>query len=114
MSLTSIAEQIIAMILFVMLSKVAGQMATRYQSMPAMKKNMLIAAAAIAMPAAMNCIALFFSARALHGLINSPDPLTRIDVFLISLLTLTTFQLFWAIWFGEAVRSRWAHLVPWK
>ena len=114
MSLSSIIEQTIAMILFVALSKVAGHMLTKAQSMPATVKNSLLMRAAIAMPVVMNCIALFFSGRMLHNLLQETQPLTRIDVFLISLFTLTTFQLFWAIWFGEAVRSRWAHLVPWK
>jgi hypothetical protein len=110
MSWMSIAEQTVAMIVFVLLSKVLGHVVRKVQAMPDTKKKSLMLRAAIALPLAANCIALFFSARMLYVLIRSPDPLARVDVFLISLFTLTTFQLFWAIWFGEATRSRFAHL----
>lgn len=94
------------MIILALLAKVAGHIMRRFQQMPDTKKNILTIGALLAATVIMQFVALFISGRLLFEVLSGKEPLTRVDVFLISLFTLTTFQLAWALWFGEAVRSR--------
>lgn len=106
MSATAIMQEVVAMIIFALLAKVAGHALRKVQLMPAAKKYSLGIGAAILANVAMNGIALFISVRALRNVLDSQEQITRVDMFAISFFTLCAFQLCYAILFGEAVRTR--------
>lgn len=106
MNTTAIIENVVAMIIFALLAKAAGHILRKVQLMPQAKKYSLGMGAIKAANLAMNGASLFVSARALRNVVESQDPITRIDMFAIAFFTVVSFQLCYAVAFGEAVRTR--------